>query len=184
MILLQYLTPGFRQHLREHQAEVDLQLALFLDGVVAESSRPSRPTPNAGTDLSPPRLESILKFRRVRSLFRVPIYVHPTREKMELFRDVADAMATTVRSWGGQLWVAYLPAYDRYQSGGRSLHARAQVLQAFEELDIPVIDIDAHFRETGSPRALWSAPQSHYTSVGYAIVANALATAITATDEH
>jgi hypothetical protein len=138
-----------------------------------------------GTRAAPPGLaETVGGIVRLRSLRRVvgfgvsfPNPVSPLRRLPE----VLERARHDVDGWGGQLLIAYMPAYERYHTIiGEGVPGRREFLAVTGSLGIDVIDLHEVFSGTGRPKSLWSDPRAHLSAEGYGIAAEAIASAVDA----
>jgi hypothetical protein len=169
-----YLDPGFSQHLLTRQREVDELLRHVLDSVVADPPHRGRV----------PRLTDFVLLRRVRTVFGIRFRSPPRQPTADftLLDQILTNANTTVTSWGGKLVLVYLPDRRRFVDVEKrtlgahySLSAiRSGTLGIASRHGITVIDMAAEFERRGNPRQNWVSSRGHYSSRGYAIVAEAI----------
>jgi hypothetical protein len=178
-LLTRYLEAGYRAGLPERQPEVDRWLTARLDSVYRTAvDRAALPSPESSSGFS---LMGFLKLRRLRETIGFPVAFPqpvPTEALARVFRLGSDLVA----GWGGTTLFVYLPAYARYRFlGGEALVGRAAVLAVVDSLGIPILDLHSHFRAAvPDPRDLWVHPNGHLGPRGYAVVADAIASRISA----
>ena len=81
----------------------------------------------------------------------------------------------TVRSWGGEFQVIYLPQWERYSAPHTAAPNRDEVLMLFQELGIPVIDMVPVFEAHGDPLSLFPFRAfGHYNESGHQLVSSVL----------
>ena len=95
---------------------------------------------------------------------------------MEAFRAVLRQTKSRTAAWGGQLYFVYLPEWSRYtNSASLGNLQRDGVLRSVRNLGIPIIDLDAKFRESGDPLSLFPfRGVGHYNELGHQAVAEAV----------
>jgi hypothetical protein len=169
-----YLDSGSVQELPEHAAA--------LDSLLAEEYRhyePRRPTSNAMSTSVGATAAHWVRLNRLRGA----LALGGVAERMDAccnldaFRAVLTEARRTVQSWGGRLYVVYLPASGRLQvplSGvfTDQLRYRGRVLRLLDEMRLPVIDIYPAFRRVPDPSTLFFGVRSHYSPEGYRVAAD------------
>ena len=118
---------------------------------------------------------------------------HHFHEELAVAEGLLKTVRNTTRSWGGRLVAVYLPASQRYcdeagtlswrrfcalspprsRAGGDMYH-RNDVLAMFARLGVPVVDGHAAFAATKRPTEMFYYPNSHYTPMGYRVIAEPL----------
>jgi len=85
-----------------------------------------------------------------------------------------------VASWGGQLYVVYLPDQRRYDhSINIDYLYRAQVMPVIKSTHVPIIDMYEQFNQQTDPLALYPFRRfGHYTEEGYQLVAQEILNSI------
>jgi hypothetical protein len=171
-LLLRYLEDDFLQHSRARQAQIDGQLREFLaarlqDAAAAESAPARDPRPRSR------RMVAFAKLSELRAALGFSAGFLPPASAQTALRQVMEEAKSTVGSWGGELYVVYLPTYNRYGRSGQGdeFQGRRQVLATMQALGIPVIDLDATFRAQPDPTRLWDYPGAHYTVEGNQLIA-------------
>jgi len=92
-----------------------------------------------------------------------------------LLRQVLAKARDEVSEWGGQLYVVYLPEWERYRWLGHGNMWRDPVLRLVLDLRIPLIDMHQRFQATGDPLQFFPLRMTgHYTPSGYRLVAEAV----------
>lgn len=186
-LMKSYLDPGFSQNLIDRQPLIDTLLKSLMDARLAtwlEAWRTRTPREDhydwAGLKRS---LVSVAKLNHVRGVLGLAVDPGGEAHKRKLFDAYAGILAEgkrTVESWGGRLYVVFLPTYSRYLSW-RSRRTwdeqRARVLADMAKLGIPVIDILPVFARHPDPITLF---QGHYTPEGYRLVGEAVVKALAA----
>ncbi|MEQ1857784.1 MAG: hypothetical protein ABL963_15120 [Longimicrobiales bacterium] len=173
-----YLEPGHLQGLAANQVEVNAGYRSWIDGQVAEASVAAggavpQPPP------SPWSPREIASFSSLRSLLGFEVLVPSRGPVIGRLPEVLARASDDVAGWGGQLYVAYMPAYARYDAlVGEAIAGRRDLFAALESASIPLIDLDAALRAAGDPKSLWASPRGHLSPEGYRVAADAIATAI------
>jgi hypothetical protein len=106
----------------------------------------------------------------------------PTEIIMPLLEEVLKDGTNFVDSWGGRLYLVYLPAWTRYADPGEAcvddrgdkfLHDQA--LSVARNVDVPVIDITPAFDAHPDPLSLFPFRlRGHYSEAGYRVVADTI----------
>jgi hypothetical protein len=206
-ILMRYLTGEFSQNLFMRQPEIDQALGGFIDSPLLPPESPlrtrTRETWELVTDTTqlPEMLHDILTLSQLRQALglagsRNPLVAQARADSQEqphrsaatidianrillLQRILTDANKT-VKEWGGKLYVIYLPGLNRYLSGEVPDPNREPILEAIQQLGLPLIDIDESFRAQHEPWKLFPfGIQGHYTVEGNRLIAEQVLRSIT-----
>jgi hypothetical protein len=186
---MSYADGEFSQGLSGLQDEIDAALGRHydqaiareheFDRVIARESRTDEGTITRAlkTVLAPAQLTYI------RGLLGQVLRV-ATRElhgpPMDLFNSIVKKADTLVGSWGGELHFVYLPSRDRFARGRQ--FRKDEVLGIVRDAGIRVIDVEATFRETGDPLALFPFRRfGHYNEAGHRLVAETVLKALEST---
>jgi hypothetical protein len=99
-----------------------------------------------------------------------------TGAELELLETILSQAKTTIASWGGTLYIVYLPAWERYGNpqllNQTSAGYRDRVLSMAKRLGIPIIDIHPAFQAQKDPLSLFSFRRfGHYNDEGHNVVA-------------
>lgn len=171
-VLVRYRDEGFRQRIPERQAELDRALRQRLDDMAASPILESE-RPDVWERLDGWRL---LRMDRLQSVLLGATVPFPApQSRIQPVVEILAEARRTVRGWGGELYVVYLPWYARY--AGRIADAgteRQELLDGLARLEIPVIDVVEAFGATSDPTSLWLHPAAHYSPAGYRVVADAI----------
>ena len=92
---------------------------------------------------------------------------------LDLFRQILSRARVTVASWGGTLYLVYLPDWQRFKQPlpEESLHEK--VLMVARDLEIPTIDLLPAFKAHPDPMSLFPfRAAGHYTESGHRLVAD------------
>ncbi len=167
--LTEYLDPTHRQGLAARTASVSRGYGRWIDSLLAAGPSPAE----AGR---PAALGSdVLRLRGLRRLTRFGVLFPPATSPVTIIPDVLERARDDVEGWGGRLHLVYLPTYERYATlVGEGVPGKDEMRDAAEVLGLPFIDLDAAFRRTGRPRAMWTSPGGHLTPEGYRRVAEAI----------
>lgn len=103
------------------------------------------------------------------SLAVVDVFNQPP--DMPLFKKVLGRAKSRVESWGGKLFFVYMADmfYLQYK-GKRMHHNRAGVLEAVQELGIPLIDANPTFLAQEDLQRIRFHPESHCNPAGYKLL--------------
>ena len=175
-LLLQYLKAGFSQGLAARQPEISQALRRFV-----QERSPNRTALERLREselfltwrLS--RLREVLSYATVGlPLLRTSAYRIDDPALFALFETILTRARDTVASWGGTLYLVYLPSSLRYIDGvdHELLFSRGRVLSVAQQLRVPVIDFHAAFQASGeTPSTLFPYPGAHYSRQGYSLLA-------------
>ncbi|MCC4241915.1 hypothetical protein [Thalassospira povalilytica] len=176
--LLAYLAPGSTNNLVDQQTDIDQALRDFISERMddLESSETELKSP----DFS---LRETAKLIRLRTALK--LVGCPTRnQNFELLRDVLFEAKRTVSSWGGQLQLVYLPAWDPScdlftpSAPLEDSWMHDEVAGIAAAGSIPLIDVKAKQYELGSPENFYWYPGSHFNDAGYDLVAQMISATI------
>ncbi len=186
-ILPKYLKNDFHQGVIEKQAEIDEFLRNYGDSHVKLQKKIDY------RKASP--LISILRLTNWRKRIKSTIERPPRTERplaqwpknpydasdLKLFRTVLERARDETRRWNGQLLIVYLPDWERFFQPLQTNNYRREVLQIFEDLKLPFIDIYEVFKLHGEPQSLFPFGEpGHYSEEGYALVAESVLQRISA----
>lgn len=173
--LADYLDPENTQNLTSRQK--------IIDEVISGSVSTNKQS-NFTSRFSFYRLITLQELRR-------PIYnlfeVCPTNTAVESLDDMSHILSqarSMVSSWGGELYLVYLPTWERYSGdttncGGKRFLAAAQlydeVVSISEEAMIPVIDIKQEIDAHPDPLSFWPLRKNgHLNDRGNSLVAQSV----------
>lgn len=173
--LLRYLD-GYRQNLVERQGEVDSLLKRVLDNEFVEQAEAAgrervqsarKETTSLTTHLK--QMVTLYEMRRRVGMDRESL--GDGRENvLPLLERIMHTANGIVRSWGGELRVAYLPDWRTFAQQASA--TREEVLAVFRRAGLPVVDFEAALRDTGDPlRYFPFRLPNHYTPEGYSLLA-------------
>lgn len=167
--LVAYLADEHRQGLSEFDGPLDAEFGRWIDSLMVDRP-PTQPR------VGPPRAElsSIVRLTSLRSLFSFMPPFPRVEATVTILPLVLAAARRQVASWGGEMYLAYLPAYERYGPGfTEGIPGKAAVLASARDAGISTIDLDSLFRAEGSPTAFWAHPRGHLNAAGYLLMAEA-----------
>ncbi len=125
----------------------------------------------------------LIKLTRLRELLDLrPSRPNPASPTSSAYRIILQRVKDSTDSWNGHLYLAYLPPYERYQTGkDHDVFYRDFVFRIAKELNIPVIDLhEKVFNIHPDPLALFPRRKArHYNSEGYRLVAKAIRSRLT-----
>jgi hypothetical protein len=186
-LLMSYLTGPFRQDLLALQPEIDEALEDYVAGEIGKrlDSLPRDERPIIGTAI---RTVAFLGNLRQRLGLAYGSRSAPedqraaSDETMELLGEVFTVAKATVTSWGGKLYLVYLPDRARYTDA----HAvdfeetnRETTLRLARELGIAVIDIHSAIQSHDDPLSLFPfRRRGHFNEDGYRLIAESALEAI------
>ncbi len=172
-ILLRYLNdPGFSQDLIHKDAQVSQLLQGYLDRRLSEAmARVDGPFENLVYYLSLNHLREAMGLGPV----EIGFMGGALPEQLAFFARVLDEANRRVRSWGGRLYVVYLPESDRYLSSIGASQVRGHiyrgVLSIAHRLGLPLIDVAAAFSQQADAGKLYAYPGAHFSVLGYHLAA-------------
>ncbi len=178
LLLLRYLEePDFRQGLAGKHAALDRALAEHIDRLLAAQ------LDGRGTDAG--LLQAVISFvglAETRRALKLPSVIgapdYPFLERI-----MAEAKRT-VESWGGRLFMVYLPGFQAVAGpGGATADPRHRPVQAIAEgLELPFVDLWAVIAEHPDAASLYPFRRSnHFNEKGHALVARTVSRAIAGT---
>ncbi len=161
------------------------EITAFLRATADRLMDAARAQPETRTESRFPPFGEIVRLRQI--MARAGFSVCPTRAQM-LFPDferVMRAARAKVESWGGELLVVYLPAWDRSCDAlnvvdGAWHWPHAAVMTALARAGVATLDLHAAFAAHPDPARLFYYPGSHYSPEGHAFVAAAIAARLAA----
>lgn len=166
-ILRRYLEPGFSQRLLQDQQALDPLLANRVGEIINEIGEGARGF-SGGTSIGT-RLRTAATLRVLRGLVGVGARFPRSESPLGSLPAIYAEAERTVESWGGRLYLVYLPALSRYQSWlGEPVPGRHELLETAARLGVQVIDLEPAFRATGDPSKLW-VPGGHLNARGYSL---------------
>ena len=180
--LSKYLESDYRQDLMPKQAEIDQGLRAMVDDELS-----ARREGRAGNRY----ILNRLTLRAIRD--RIDLWVQgydncpPPEENLPLLDRVLRDGASYVDSWGGSIFLVYLPTWARYVEPSKAPHCspepvpfRDQVISIAEEAGLKVIDITKVFDSHPDPVSLYPfRSDGHYTEEGYRLVADTVLQSVT-----
>ena len=173
-LLTRYLDRDFSQRLHHLRADLDRVLQ---DYWVGEFESIETRWPEAERPIVFP---AVLRFHNLRERIGLMQYRAPPIDRTEvddtisLLTEILSEAKVTVDSWGGNLYLVYLPAREQYvESHAASLNEmrRESLLSAARSVGVAVIDIHSAFESTGDPLALFPfRRRGHYNEEGHRLV--------------
>lgn len=179
---------NYSQGLKKLQPEIDAALKHF---VATQYANKLKAVAESGSTINPqirPKEEGerisvkkenlieFIKLTRLRELLDLrPSRPNPEQAANSAYRLILQRVKNATSLWGSHLYLAYLPAYEVYQTGrDHDIFYRDFVLRTAQELEIPVIDLHKEVFSTHSdPLALFPKRKArHYNAQGYQLVAN------------
>jgi hypothetical protein len=185
---MSYLTGPFRQDLLALQPEIDEALEDYVAGEIGKRRD------------SPPR-DELLRRTKIGTAIRTIVFLGNLRQRlglaygslsapeglasdetMELLGEVFTVAKATVTSWGGRLYLVYLPQRELYTDPPMVDLAetnREMTLSLAGELGIQVIDIHSAIQSHDDPLSLFPfRRRGHFNEDGYRLIAESALEAI------
>jgi hypothetical protein len=170
-LLMRYLERDFSQGLRYHQSEIDAALELHWVGAL-EEARTRWPEEAA------PGIPGVIRFQgwrsSLRQLRRSDNRQQEQKRSIGLLADVIAEAKMTADSWGGRIYLVYLPERQRFansRAASQSENKRRVVMEVASSLGVEFIDIPAAFRSSGDPLELFPfRRRGHYNDAGHRVV--------------
>jgi hypothetical protein len=183
-LLLQYLEPEFSQELIGKLSKIDKYLRYYIE-VEKEKAIASEREKRKPFTVILRNWDRILKLFYLRQT--VYEFVNPYNEalrfdctpRLPLFGEILAEGNERVRSWGGEFYFVYLPAWERVSGvvQRENLHCRDNVLRLVEALEIPLIDFHQILSTHPDPLSLFPLRlNGHYTAEGYQLLAQQIET--------
>jgi len=182
-LLMRYLKGDYLQQLFELQGEIDAEINRFIREQRKSLERQPKPP-------TIPKIIEFFFFRKVRIALNLPSFTEagrvPIRDTKRrpnlsgiLERTLTKAKKA-VESWGGKLYLVYLPAWRRGRDTNDTIDYLKQVKRLIEavaeRLQLSFIDVVPPFMAHPEPRRLTAYPSaargSHYSHIGYGVVAD------------
>ena len=166
---------NYNQDLIHRPGDVDNVLRHYLDQKLTDAmNRVDGPYENLIRYLSLDRLREAIGVGPI----QIGYNLGQLDTELALFHEIIKAADHRVKSWGGRLYLVYLPESERYFSWvGNSLvqqDIHKSVKQIAEDERIPFIDVTAAFNHDPSPTTLYVYPGSHFSPRGYRIAGSAI----------
>jgi hypothetical protein len=193
-LLRSYLSPTYPgQGLAERQAEIDASWRGFLEarlkGIIGAEepapavAQPARAFSDAGHVVDVMLLRNLrhllgVRFGRVQEpSLATTLESGVPREGVAAFEEILRVAVSTVESWGGTLYLIYLPEYWRYDLKAIARQSpaweRSRVIVAAERVGARTVDVAAAFERYPNPRQrFWAGAFGHYNQDGYQVVAD------------
>ncbi|PKR60052.1 hypothetical protein [Thalassospira lohafexi] len=173
--LLAYLKPGFSNKLASKQSQIDQALRVF----IAEQFDQLK---ESELDMKTPSFSAkdTLKLIRLRTALGL-VSCPKTNQNFSLLNDIFVEADREVSSWGGQLHVVYLPAWDTScdlfdpSAPAEDSWMHNIVTDLAQAAGINIIDVKTRQFELGGPEAFYWYPGSHFNDAGYSLVAEMIA---------
>jgi hypothetical protein len=174
-ILTQYLQNGaFTQDLVHRQGEVDRAWTGYLEAVAQNSQdRKAKPWYRYQRLLETLRSFQLKKLKSTGRQLQTRLHEYLSRENVHLLEQVLAQTRSLMQSWGGTLYVVYLPSYQRYAGQARTypLNRRDLILATVRGLKIPLIDFHPTLDSLPDPLVMFPFRKNgHYTAPGYRLL--------------
>ena len=178
--LLGYLRdPAFSQNLIERNGEIANTMRAHLDSAMVEAMR----------RVDDPRelMASYLSLNRTREEIGIgtaEMGYNPgdLDDELPLFETIIAAARDRVAAWGGQFYLVYLPASERYEARLGQGAVRQRIYRGVQEIAarqrIPLIDVAAALARESDPGQLYAFPGGHMNPEGYRKAAETIAAAL------
>ena len=179
-ILSKYFNGNFTQNLFYRQQEVDNVLMQFADNEIFIQQEQQQQS-----YLIKHELIQLMKLSELRLRLNLitASYNCPSSD-VEQFLAILKMAKDEVAQWGGTLYFAYFPSWERYSNKiyGAScmLDKREKILEEIEKLDIPIMDVQQRFDAHKDPLSLFTFRlHGHYNGDGYKLVAQEIKAQLT-----
>ena len=187
-LLMRYLQSDFRQPLLQRQPDIDQALEAFITARIA-FFRPADTPPEAFSNTVRRALVLVDELVTLGPLrHRLGVAYGSSRHAedpsaqalMDVLAHAWRAGQKAVESWGGRLYVVYLPDRDRYVRPPGAMSNRAHVVHIVQDLGMRLIDLDHAFRAHPDPLVLFPfRRRGHYNEAGHRLVAEAVLSLLT-----
>jgi hypothetical protein len=172
-LLARYVDGGFSQDLPHRRIELNTALGGFLERAMAVElqrvGNSSRVQASFGIELI-----NFMKLAHLRERASLTLpggnRARASGDLIAEFKRVLRTAQSVVASWGGVLYIVYLPARDRYVF--HEEFNRAVVLDLIKALGLQLIDVKVAFSAHGDPLSMFPFRRfGHYNREGHRIVA-------------
>jgi hypothetical protein len=170
-LLMRYLERDFTQNLAFHQSAIDEAFEQHWGDALKEA-RIRWPEETA------PGILGVIRFSGLRRILRQARLPDDRAQELvrsiDLFADVIAEAKLAVDSWGGQLYLVYLPERDRFADSSAAVRdekKRRAVMDVAGSLGVEFIDIPAAFQSDVDPLELFPfRRRGHYNEDGHRLV--------------
>ena len=167
--LMRYLDRSFSQGLLGRQGDLDRVFLAHLNTRMETQDRWSPQFLDRTT-----RLLHLIELRA-----KLELLFDPPSPPLTLFRQILTEANARVSASGGQLYLVYLPCFERYATGVKPPFWRDEVLSMAEQLRVPVIDFHQVLGAHHDPLSLFPyRRKGHYTAEGYRLLADQIRSAL------
>lgn len=168
--------PDFSQHLADRDAEMAQAMRAHLDGAMIEAmKRVDDPRELMASYLSLNRTREEIGIGTVEMAYNTG----DLDEELPLFETIIAAARDSVASWGGQLYLVYMPESERYEARWGEGSVRQRIYGGVRDVaarqGIPLIDLAAQFARDPKANELYAFPGAHLNAEGYRRAAEAIA---------
>ena len=176
-ILQSYLhNADFSQDLIHRSGEVAAILRSYLDKKMTEAmNRVDGPYENMIRYLTLDRLREAIGVGPV----EIGYNFGDLDTEISQFREIIKTADQRVKSWGGRLYLVYLPESDRYLSAFGPSLIRQNIYQGVKNIaldeQIPFVDVADEFARDSAPATLYAYPGAHFSPRGYRTAAATIA---------
>ena len=181
-LLMRYLEGSFRQDLLALQPEIDAALEDYVAAAMEKGNPPLPDEGRGGAEIRPAMRTIVFlgNLRQRLGLAYGAVVDHGgvSDDTMDLLGEILTVAKATVASWGGDLYLVYLPERQRY-SDPRTADLREtnreRTLRLARDLGIAVIDIHSAMQSQDDPLSLFPfRRRGHYNEDGYRLVAESV----------
>ena len=171
----------YDQNLIHRSGEVKVVLRSYLDKKLTDAmNRVDGPYENIIRYLSLDRLREAIGVGPV----QIGYNFGDLDSELHLFREILGKADQRVKTWGGKLYLVYMPESDRYLSKFGDSLVRQDIYQGVKKIaldkQIPFIDVAAAFAHDPSPATLYAYPGAHFSPRGYHIAATTISATLKA----
>jgi len=107
-----------------------------------------------------------------------------TERDVAVFRNIIENVKKETESWGGRLFVVYIPTWERYwpvllgQSTGDYGFVYRAITDMLRDLNVPNIDGKDFFDRHSNPKSLMPGPSKHFNARGYRVIGEGVTKAL------
>ena len=164
---------------REHKLEIERNnITREQEREIGKEEDVSRGADNLTKGFTVLRLTEIFKLTIIRGKLGLrPPRPSPPAPADKILRKILKKASDIVSSWDGRLYLIYLHAFERYQTGREhDVYFRDFVLRTADELKIPIIDVHKEvFTRHEDPLSFFPGRMArHYNAEGYRLTAEAI----------
>ena len=194
-LLMSYLEGPFHQELLDLQPEIDEALEDYVAAEIDQVRDSRLPDEGRGGAEIRTAMQTVVFLGNLRRRLGLAYgaldgpedHRVVSDETLDLLTEVFTVAKATVASWGGDIYLVYVPERQRYTDPGTAEldeTTRERTLRLARDLDIPVIDIHSAIQAHDDPLSLFPfRRRGHFNEHGYRLVAESVLESISHHEE-